>query len=94
MPTETLVLCGDVPRSRHGRGHVLQLDASPDSIPERRIVVHWEDLTRQLCDNVPDVLTDAFEIAAYIFAADRLTKRGTGFMANMGAHWRRKFRFK
>jgi Queuosine biosynthesis protein QueC len=94
MPTETLVLCGDVPRSRHGRGHVLQLDASPDSIPERRIVVHWEALTRQLCDNVPDVLADAFEIAAYIFAADRLTKRGTGFMANMGAHWRRKFRFK
>ena len=34
------------------------------------------------------------EIAAYVYCADQFTKRGTELMTNMGADWRRKFRFR
>jgi predicted nucleic acid-binding protein len=47
-----------------------------------------------MADNIPDVLTDMLEIAAYVYCADQFTKRGTELMTNMGADWRRKFRFR
>jgi 7-cyano-7-deazaguanine synthase in queuosine biosynthesis len=51
-------------------------------------------VTATPADNIPDVLTDMLEIAAYVYCADQFTKRGTELMTNMGADWRRKFRFR
>jgi hypothetical protein len=34
------------------------------------------------------------EVAAYVYCADQFTKRGTSQMTEMGAEWRRQFRFK
>jgi 7-cyano-7-deazaguanine synthase in queuosine biosynthesis len=43
--------------------------------------------------NVPDVLTDLLELAAYVYCADGTVTRGGGVMAQMGKGWRRRFRF-
>jgi len=56
--------------------------------------LHLGDLSRPMADNIPDVLTDMLDIAAYIYCADQFTTRGTELMTNMGADWRRKFRLK
>ena len=43
--------------------------------------------------NIPDVLADLLEVASYIYAADSAIPRGGKTDAQMGARWRRKFRF-
>lgn len=49
-------------------------------------------MRRGLLGNEPKRLTDLVELASYVFAADRTTKRGTLIDKNMGADWRRHFR--
>ena len=91
---EVLVLCGDVPRKGRGYERVLQLDASPDANPQHRVNVELEALTKVFVDNVPDGLADMLEVAAYVYAADRLIERGTPLLTHMGADWRRRFHFR
>ena len=43
--------------------------------------------------NVPDVLFDLLEIASYVYSADAVVSRGGKTDAQMGASWRRKYRF-
>jgi hypothetical protein len=43
--------------------------------------------------NLPDVLIDLLELAAYVYCADGMVRRGGSMMAQMGRDWRRKFRF-
>lgn len=59
-----------------------------------RVNLQLADLAGPLADNIPDVLADMLEIAAYVYCADQFTSRGSDLMTNMGAEWRRKFRFK
>jgi hypothetical protein len=94
MP-ETLVLCGDVPPRRGGqRGKILKLDASPTADPRHRVGLQLETISKVFADNVPDILADMLEVAAYVYAADRLIGRGTPMLTDMGADWRRKIRLK
>jgi hypothetical protein len=93
MP-ETLVLCGGVPKPRRIRGDTLQLNVSPRSDPHHRVGLDLDAVAEHFLDNVPDVLNDLLEVAAYVYAADRLVRRGSSLMAHMGAEWRRQFRFR
>lgn len=45
----------------------------------------------QLVGDEPERLTDFIEIASYVFAADRMTKRGAKSDPGVGAEWRRNF---
>jgi hypothetical protein len=94
MGAEALILCGDVAASRTGRVQVLRLDVSPDAHPQHRIGLALDVIARRFADNLPDVLADMVEMAAYIWAADRLIPRGSPMLTGMGADWRRKLRFK
>jgi hypothetical protein len=90
MPrNEHLVLCGSSvgPRGQSGR---IALDLHP-----RRANVHLEiaNLNRRLLANIPDGLIDLLEIASYVYAADSAISRGGQMDAQMGARWRRRFRF-
>ena len=87
MP-ERLVLCGGVKRS--GGASVLRLALSGRS---RNITLRLEDISRKLIRNVPGLLTDLVEIAAYVYCADQAISRGGGAQRAMGADWRRDFRF-
>jgi hypothetical protein len=80
-----------IPRDAEAPALCLSLNAAKGS--PHKINLHIEDLTATLADNVPDELTDLLEIAAYVYCADQFTSRGSSQMSEMGAEWRREFRF-
>jgi hypothetical protein len=92
MP-ERYVFCGGL-RAGRNRADALHIDVNAPSGSPSHVNLHIGDLSKRLADNIPDVLTDMLEIAAYVYCADQFTKRGTSQMTDMGAEWRRKFRFK
>src|SRR2546430_17402820 len=61
--------------------------------PLFRSDLYLHDIRRRLAADVPAVLTDLLEIAAYVFAADEMVSRGGPAMAVLGRGWRRRFRF-
>jgi hypothetical protein len=92
MP-ERYVYCGGL-RPARTRPDALYIDVhAPVGSPDR-VNLHIGDLAGPLADNIPDVLTDLLEIAAYVYCADQFTTRGTSQMTHMGAEWRRQFRFR
>jgi hypothetical protein len=50
-------------------------------------------ITRSMLANVPELLIDLLEIAAYIYCADQRLSRGTDRLANFGESWRRNLHF-
>jgi hypothetical protein len=94
MGIEALVLCGDVPRRGRGHARVVHLDVAPGAHPQHRVGLELDAITRPFADNLPNVLADMLEVAAYVWAADRLINRGSATLAEMGADWRRKLSFK
>lgn len=90
---ERFVFCGGL-RGDRNRPDALHIDANAPPGSPSRVNLHIGDLSRPLADNIPDVLTDMLEVAAYVYCADQFTKRGTSQMTDMGAEWRRNFRFK
>ncbi len=87
MPRDIEVLCGrelGLPakgeRLRfllNGKGHAVRL----------RIA----EVSRSLLKDLPDVIADLIEIAAYVYAADAAVSRGGKTDEGMGARWRRHF---
>src|SRR5262249_36057828 len=59
----------------------------------RNVDLHLHDISRRMAADIPPILTDLIEIAAYVFAADEMASRGGSTMAGMGRDWRRRFRF-
>jgi hypothetical protein len=90
---ERLVICGGLPTPQRRGLKLLELDAAPDALNARRVELRLETVSAKMVDNLPDVLVDALEIAAHVFAADQLTTRGSPQMTRMGSEWRRNFRF-
>jgi len=91
---ERMVVCGGLQVPRGYPTDTLKLDVNASAGSPHKVNLHLGDLSRPMADNIPDVLTDMLEIAAYVYCADQFTKRGTELMSNMGADWRRKFRFR
>jgi hypothetical protein len=91
MPqNEHLVLCGGVLKPAAPGTSALDLNIYGES-PNVTLKVH--DISRRLVANIPDELADLLEIASYVYAADSAVPRGGKIDAQMGARWRRKFRF-
>jgi hypothetical protein len=91
MPrNEHLVLCGGLDRPRKGSVSGVNLNLHGTS-PNVRLRI--ADISTRLVTNIPDVLVDLLEVASYIYAADAAISRGGETDAQMGARWRRKFRF-
>jgi|SRR5207237_591239 len=76
------------------RPNALHIDVNAPAGSSRRVNLHIADISGPLADNIPETLTDMLEIAAYVYCADQFTTRGTSQMTEMGAQWRRQFRFK
>ena len=91
MPrNEHLVLCGGVQQPRGAETSSLRLDLHGSSANVRLQIA---DISRRLLANIPDVLVDLLEVASYVYAADGAILRGGRTDAQMGARWRRNFRF-
>ena len=87
MP-DRLILCGGARRT--GGDSMLRLALSGRS---QNITLRLEDIRRRLVRNVPGLLIDLIEIAAYVYCADQAISRGGDVQRAMGADWRRTFRF-
>ena len=87
---ERLVLCGDQGHRTQFRGERLVLKLTGD---DANISLKLRDIRRRLLADVPDLLEDLLEIAAYVLAADAATDRGDPTLPDMGDDWRRRFRF-
>jgi hypothetical protein len=86
------VFCGGLTASRN-KSDILHLDANAPIGAPSKINLRIDHISRRLAENIPDLLTDMLEVAAYVYCADQLTGRGTSQMTEMGAEWRRQFRF-
>ena len=94
MP-ETLVLCGGVTRSARDKGKLLELDVRPDADAAKSVDFRTDSVAAPLLDDLPDVISDALELAAYVYSADRLVRRGgSGAPKSIGSEWQREFRFR
>jgi 7-cyano-7-deazaguanine synthase in queuosine biosynthesis len=89
---EWLVSCGSAPAPSAiaAAAHRLRLHLDGS---ERNVDLHLHDINRRMAADIPPILTDLIEIAAYVFAADEMASRGGSTMAAMGRDWRRRFRF-
>jgi 7-cyano-7-deazaguanine synthase in queuosine biosynthesis len=87
---KTLILCGGAGAGSSGKAKTLRLKISGVN---KNIVLKIEDISRRMLADVPPVLTDLLEIAAYVYCADQLVSRGGDTMQNLGADWRRDLRF-
>ena len=86
---ERLVLCGGS-KARTTPAETLHLNLTG---PQKNIRLRVQDITTRMMANVPDLVMDLLELAAYVYSADCATSRGGPMMRAMGADWRRRFRF-
>lgn len=90
MPgNEFTFLCGEAGRGRDPAPNAVCLDLEGSTGSVRLKV---EDISARLVSDIPDVLIDLLEIAAYVYAADAAVSRGGEMDAQMGKRWRRRFR--
>lgn len=90
MPgSEHVFLCGETANGQtlSANTHALGLDGLD---PEIRLRI--EDVSRPLAANIPDVLLDLLEVAAFVYAADACISRGGPGDAEWGKRWRRTFK--
>ena len=62
--------------------------------PARNINLRIEDISKALVSDIPDVLLDLLEVAAYIYCADQQTRRGSEYLTDYGSDWRREMAFR
>jgi hypothetical protein len=87
MPPEYAVVCGGLPAPPAGAAVELALDG-----PARNVFLNTEDVLGHVYRDVPPVLLDLLEVAAYVYAADQSVGRGGA--ADAGDRWRRVFAFR
>jgi hypothetical protein len=51
------------------------------------------DITRSMVSNIPDVLLDLLEVAAYVYCVDQRLSRGSDKLKDYGSDWRRNMLF-
>lgn len=60
----------------------------------RNINLRIDDISKALVSDIPDVLLDLLEVAAYVYCADQQTRRGSEYLTDYGADWRREMVFR
>ncbi|MFC3205620.1 hypothetical protein [Aquamicrobium soli] len=94
MPRNFIVCGGVPPPVRRAGAPIFYLDIGERARPGSRIHFELLDIIQPLVDDLPAVLADALEIAAYVYSADRLVRRGNSTQSRMGEAWRRDLHFK
>jgi len=60
----------------------------------RNINLRITDISKALVSDIPDVLLDLLEVAAYVYCADQQTRRGSEYLTDYGTDWRREMVFR
>lgn len=61
--------------------------------PAKNINLRIDDISRRMVSNVPDLLLDLLEVAAYVYCADQQARRGSDKLSGYGMDWRRQMHF-
>ena len=94
MSADQLILCGGVKlTSRAKRWTSLKPRRLRIGKGKQHVHLDIESIPRALVANLPDVAVDMVEMAAYVYAADQLCRRGGEREFEYGQKWRRHFRF-
>jgi hypothetical protein len=91
MVSDRIVLCGGLPSPVSAAGQktiTLQIAG-----PSKNVNLRVSDISKKTVANLPDLLVDLVEIAAYVYCADQATARGGEGVLDVGAKWRRNFQF-
>ncbi len=91
---ERLVICGGLPVPASSKDDVLKLDVNASEGSVNRVNLKLGDLSARMVEDLPHVLADLIEIAAYVYCADQFTRRGGDTMPDMGKDWFRRLRFR
>jgi len=84
------IICGGVKRTPKDADNVLPLDIHGTNA---NIELKIHDIENTLMSNVPPVLLDLLEVAAYVYCADQRTHRGSLLLTNMGQAWHKGLKF-
>lgn len=88
---EYAFICGGAePPEPASADHVLTMDVAG---PHRNVNLRLADVNRALLGNLPDLLIDLLELAAYVYCADQRASRGSATLPGAGENWRRHLRF-
>jgi 7-cyano-7-deazaguanine synthase in queuosine biosynthesis len=87
---ETLVLCGGATAPKGRASATLRLDTSGR---KENVSLSIDDISKRMVADIPDVLADLLEVAAYLYCADQLISRGGDAMQALGTGWRRRLKF-
>jgi len=90
MQPEHLVLCGGLEPTRKGGVKTYRLSLAG---LDQNITLRISDIRRALVTDLPEALADLLEIAAYVYCADGMVRRGGQAMREMGRDWRRRLHF-
>lgn len=63
------------------------------SDPGKNVNLRIDSISRSMVGNIPDLLIDLLEIAAYVYCVDQRIKRGTEMLMDYGKDWRRSLTF-
>src|ERR1039457_8944 len=91
MVSDRIVLCGGFPSPVLAKGQkVVTLGIGGGA---NNVNLRVSDIGQRTAANMPDVMIDLIEIAAYVYSADQATTRGGEGVLDVGAKWRRNFQF-
>jgi 7-cyano-7-deazaguanine synthase in queuosine biosynthesis len=81
-------LCGEVNGSAQAGAKRLS-----GSGPNQNINLEVSDISSSMLANLPDLLLDLLEVAAYVYCADQQSPRGSDTLPDYGEDWRRQMHF-
>lgn len=85
------IVCGGASASSRGTdGKAIRMDVQGKA---RNVNLRIEDITRTMLSNIPGVLLDLIEVAAYVYCADQRLSRGSDKLTDYGRDWRRDMHF-
>lgn len=84
------IICGGTKYTPKNANDALWLDVHGTGA---NIELKIHDIENTLMSNVPSVLLDLLEVAAYIYCADQRTNRGSLTLRNMGEDWHKGLKF-
>lgn len=90
-PPEMLFACNEAALAHPGsaKGVTKLLSAGRS----RNVRIELNDIAQPFCREIAPALIDLVEIAAFVYVADQLQRRGARDVESMGGHWRRRMCF-
>jgi hypothetical protein len=90
MIPKHLFLCGGVPSVARRNQKAIRLDTSGNN---ENIHLKISDVTEAMVADLPPILADLLEVAAYVYCADQTVSRGGKKAIDYGVPWRRAMQF-